>query len=496
MHEFLLIPVAVLYLIVVSLLFIYGINFFYLTILSFRRNERVSPPPPQEWPFVTIQLPVFNERYVARRLIRAAASLDYPRDRFEIQVLDDSVDETRSIIAETVSELRAEGIEINHLHRANRKGFKAGALAAGMEIARGEYLAIFDADFIPTRDFLVRTVPEFSDSEIAFVQTRWGHINRDYSLLTMLQSIAIDAHFMVEQFARFKSGYWFNFNGTAGIWRKAAIESAGGWRAVTLTEDLDLSYRAFLSGWRGVYLRDVEVQAELPVTFSAYRRQQRRWAQGSLECALELVPKVWAQPIPLIKKLEATMHLTGYGVHLLLVVLALLYPLIIAVSGQYPGLISLFGIAAVFNLTAFAPTVFFIAAQKQLGERWWKKIPAILFITVLGTGMMLNTAQAALNILTGKASVFERTPKFGIAARSDSWRRKSYQLKLDGIVFFELVFACFNLYTAAAGLSGGNWVIAVSAGIFAAGLLFAAVMTIAQAFRIRKSEIELYSTGV
>jgi cellulose synthase/poly-beta-1,6-N-acetylglucosamine synthase-like glycosyltransferase len=495
MSDFLLIPIAIVYLIVVSLLFVYGINFFYLTILSFRRGTHRPPAPPDEWPVVTVQLPIFNERYVALRLIRAAAAIDYPLDRLEIQVLDDSIDETQAIVAEIVAELRARGIDIVHLHRSDRQGFKAGALAAGLETARGEYLAIFDADFIPTRDFLKRTVPEFADDGIAFVQTRWGHLNRDYSILTLLQSIAIDAHFMVEQFARFKSGFWFNFNGTAGIWRKKAIQASGGWKAVTLTEDLDLSYRAFLSGWRGVYLRDVEVRAELPVTFSAYRRQQRRWAQGSLECALELVPRVWEQPIPFAKKIEASLHLTGYGIHLLLILLAFLYPAIIMISEQYPSLSSLFGVAIAFNLTAFAPTIFFIAAQKHLGERWWTKIPAILFITALGTGMMLNTAQAALNIVTGKAMVFERTPKFGIASREDGWRRKAYQLKLDRIIFFELGFALFNLNTVRYAIDSGTWIVAIHATIFTTGLLFAAVMTLAQALIVRKADVESLSSG-
>ncbi|HUF39262.1 MAG TPA: glycosyltransferase [Anaerolineales bacterium] len=485
MSDFLLIPLAIVYMIVVSLLFVYGINFLYLTILSIRTGTTAIPPPPDEWPYVTVQLPIFNERYVARRLIRAAAGLDYPRDRIEIQILDDSLDDTREIIAATVAELRLAGIDIVHLHRSDRQGFKAGALAAGLTAARGEFLAIFDADFIPTRDFLKRTVPEFADPGVAFVQTRWGHLNRDYSLLTLLQSIAIDAHFMVEQFARFKSGYWFNFNGTAGIWRKTAIEASGGWKAVTLTEDLDLSYRAFLSGWRGVYLRDVEVRAELPVTFSAYRRQQRRWAQGSLECALALVPKIWSQPISLAKKLEASLHLTGYGIHLLLILLALLYPALVVVSTRYPGLSSLFGVAFLFNLTAFAPTIFFVAAQQQLDERWWKKIPAILFITALGMGMMINTAKAARNILTRKTAVFERTPKFGIASRQDGWRKKAYQLELDPIVFFELGFAIYNMGTIVFALSTGTWIIAVHAAIFTTGLLFAALTTVAQSLGVR-----------
>ena len=487
MIDSLLIPIAVIYLIVVGMLFVYGINFFYLTILSFREPKAGEPPPPANWPHVTIQLPIYNERFVARRLIEAAARLDYPIDRLQIQVLDDSTDDTTRIAAETVRAIASQGIDIVHLHRKARSGFKAGALAAGTEQARGEFLAIFDADFLPRPDFLKRTVPEFRDESVAFVQTRWGHLNRDYSLLTVLQSIAIDAHFMVEQFARFNGGYWFNFNGTAGIWRKTAIESSGGWQARTLTEDLDLSYRAFLHGWQAVYRREVEVKAELPVTISAYRRQQRRWAQGSLECALRLVPQVWSKPISILKKVEASLHMTGYAVHLLLFVLAVLYPAILLLSARYPGLISLFGIAAIFNLTAFAPTIFFITAQQQLGKTWWKQIPSILFITALGTGLMLNTVRASLNIVTRRGTVFERTPKFGIADKKDRWQRPDYHIRIDPIVYFEFAFAGYNIYTLITALQQGNWVIAVYAGLFAIGLLFAASLSVVQNLSLRVS---------
>jgi cellulose synthase/poly-beta-1,6-N-acetylglucosamine synthase-like glycosyltransferase len=495
MLDLLFVPVAIVYLAVVGMLFTYGVNFFYLTYLTWRQRKWSSSlpsklqeglPPMTQWPYVTVQLPIYNELYVAERLINAAARLDYPAHLLEIQVLDDSTDETVELVRDVVQRLRAQGVNVVHMHRSQRVGFKAGALAEGLAHAHGEFLAMFDADFVPPPDFLKRAIPHFQDPRIAFIQTRWGHLNRDYSFLTFLQSLAIDAHFMVEQFARSQSGYWFNFNGTAGIWRRAAIKDAGGWKADTLTEDLDLSYRAFLCGWRALYLRDLEVPAELPVNFSAYRRQQHRWARGSLECALKLIPQVWDAPIPLLKKLEATLHLTGYGVHLLLWALTLLYPLVLLLSVRYPSLIALFGIAFIFNATAFAPTLFFMVAQQQLGRRWWRLLPVILFITALGAGMMLNTLRAALQILRKRQSVFERTPKFGIVRKRQDWTRRRYQLRLDSIVFFELAFALLNLGTVGLAIYVNNWVIAAYAAMFCIGLLFTSGFTIAQALAVHR----------
>ena len=487
MLDLLLIPVAVIYLAVIGALFIYGVNFFYLTYLALRNRahaaDSVSLGP---WPRVTVQLPIYNELYVAERLIDAAANLDYGADLLEIQVLDDSTDETVEIARHAVERWQSRGIRIVHLHRSNRVGYKAGALANGLEHAHGEFLAIFDADFIPPRDFLRRTLGHFANPRVAFVQTRWGHVNRDYSVFTFLQALAIDAHFMVEQFARSRSGYWFNFNGTAGVWRRAALEDAGGWTSDTLTEDLDLSYRAFLRGWQAVYLREVEVPAELPVSFSAYRRQQHRWARGSFECARKLLPQVWHAPISLAQKVEATLHLTGYGVHLLLAALVVLYPFVLLLSQRYPGLVSIFGIALIFNVTTFAPTVFFVIAQQQLGRRWWRLIPMILCITVLGAGMMLNTARAALQISLNPNGVFERTPKFGIAQRKEDWRRRRYQVRLDRIVFFELAFALFNIGTALLALLLGNWAIALYTLLFCLGLLFTSGVTILQTVAVQR----------
>jgi cellulose synthase/poly-beta-1,6-N-acetylglucosamine synthase-like glycosyltransferase len=495
MLDLLLAPVAVIYLLVVSALFGFGIHFFYLTMLAWRKKSlRPQLPALTEWPLVTVQLPIYNELYVAQRLIDAAARLEYPPQRLQIQVLDDSTDETVQIIAQVVNYWRTQGVNIQHLHRQQRAGFKAGALAAGLESANGEFIAIFDADFLPGSDFLQRALPYFyikaqqSDRPVAFVQTRWGHVNRDYSFLTFLQSLAIDAHFVIEQFARSQGGFWFNFNGTAGIWRRAAIEDAGGWQADTLTEDLDLSYRAFLRGWSAQYVREIVVPAELPVSFSAYRRQQQRWARGSLECAIKLLPKVWRAEIPFWRKIGAAIHMMGYGVHILLFALTLLYPLVLIISLRYPALISLFGVALIFNATAFAPTIFFVVAQQQLGRRWWSMLPAILFITALGAGMMLNTLRAALRVGQTRQGAFERTPKFGISTKAHPWTGLTYQLRLDKLVFFELLWATWNIITVGLALAQGNWVIAIYAALFTTGLLFTSGMTIIQTMAVRRSQ--------
>src|SRR5450759_10179 len=292
--------ILVSYFFVLIILAVYGWHRYYLVYLYMsNRDKEAKPGPPLDpLPVVTIQLPLYNEMYVADRLIESVCRIDYPRDRLEIQVLDDSVDETRGIAELAVRRFAAQGIDIKYYHRTDRVGYKAGALEAGLKVARGEFVGIFDADFIPTADFLTTLMPHFSGPAIGMVQARWGHINQDYSLLTKIQAILLDGHFVLEHGGRNRAGRFFNFNGTAGVWRRAAIIDAGGWQHDTLTEDLDLSYRAFLRGWQAVYLRDVVVPAELPVTFSAFRRQQHRWARGSLECAMNLLPRVWKADQP------------------------------------------------------------------------------------------------------------------------------------------------------------------------------------------------------
>jgi hypothetical protein len=304
-----------------------------------------------------------------------------------------------------------------------------------------------------------------------------------------MQALSIDAHFMVEQYARSGAGFWFNFNGSAGIWRRATIEDSGGWSSATLSEDLDLSYRAHLGGWKGVYLREVVSPAELPVSMSAFRRQQHRWARGSLECAIKYLPTIWGMSLPRGLKFEATAHLLGYAVHLLLVALVVLHPLVLLFTQRYPGLESFFGIGIVFNLAVFAQYFFILSAQRQLGHPWWRYIPPLIFFAAGGSGMMVNTLRAALEIVINKRAVFERTPKFGITESNQDWTDQKYQLRLDPIVFVEICLAVLNAGTCIFAIGTANWIIAAYSFLFCAGLLLVAGITIAQSLSVsfRKS---------
>jgi cellulose synthase/poly-beta-1,6-N-acetylglucosamine synthase-like glycosyltransferase len=485
MPDVLFIPALVAYLSILVALFAYGVNFVVMTFLAIRTGDRQpASQEPEPWPYVTVQLPIYNELYVAGRLIDAVAKFDYPADRLEIQVLDDSTDETAAIVSARVEIWRARGVTIEQIRRDNRSGFKAGALEHGLAQARGELVAIFDADFVPRPDFLRLAVPALvADRGLAFVQARWGHLNRDWSLLTKLQALSIDGHFAVEQAGRWGSGQWFNFNGTAGIWRRAALIDAGGWEHDTLTEDLDISYRAFLRGWRAALLRDVEVPAELPVSFNAYRRQQHRWARGSFECAFKHLPRIWSSAVPLSRKIQATLHLTGYSIHLLLLALSLLYPLLLGVSMHYPIVLSLFGFMGIFNLTTLAPSLLFTMGQRQLGRRWRSEIPTVLLLSALGAGMLMNTARAAWQALAGRPGVFERTPKFGVGHGRENWSLLRYQLGMDRIVIAEAALAVLNTLTCVTAIGQGSWAIAVYSAVFTLGLTSAVALTVGQTLR-------------
>jgi cellulose synthase/poly-beta-1,6-N-acetylglucosamine synthase-like glycosyltransferase len=464
---------------VLTLLFIYGINILYLTYLALRhRQYSGSYQSLDHLPTVTVQLPIYNELYVARRVIDAACALDYPL--LEIQVLDDSTDATRFVVAALVEHYQAHSIQIVHLHRTQREGFKAGALAEGLKIAQGDFIAIFDADFVPEPDFLRRVLPVFSDLEVGFVQTRWGHTNADYSLLTRVQSIAIDAHFAIEQYARAQAGFLMNFNGTAGVWRREAIETAGGWRSETLTEDLDLSYRAQFAGWKPAYLRDVVVPGEIPVTLNALRRQQYRWARGSIECAVNLLPQLWRKPYSLLTKLQGTLHLTGYAIQLLMVLVSLLYPLVLIIDHSVEPL---FNLTVIFTLTFCAPSVYFLMGQREIGKSWWKAIPQVLGLNILGAGMMYHNAGAVLSaLLDGKSAEFERTPKLGITEKAQTWRGNVYQLRPNWSLGFESLMLFYNLNSLRLAIKTQNWSIAFFAGLFAIGCAAVLLMSLAQFF--------------
>jgi cellulose synthase/poly-beta-1,6-N-acetylglucosamine synthase-like glycosyltransferase len=494
--ELLFVPIVLAYLAILCALFVYGMNFIYLTFVALRTGDRQPAKTiPDTWPIVTVQLPIYNEYYVAGRLIDAAAQLDYPADRLEIQVLDDSTDDTSTVVAHLVAKWRDQGVDIHHVRREGREGYKAGALRHGLESARGEFVAIFDADFVPRPDFLREAVPAMvADSQLAFVQTRWGHVNREFSLLTRLQAVAIDGHFGIEQAGRWARGYCFNFNGTAGVWRRRALLDVGGWQDDTLTEDLDVSYRAFMAGWRAGYLREVEAPAELPVSMSAYRRQQHRWARGSFECAVKHLPPLWRSELPFARKVSATLHLTGYFIHLLLLVLSLLYPVILLVAEPHPELFALLGVLGIFNLTTLAPTLMFTVGQRQVGRRWLLQLPTVMVLSVLGCGMMVNTARAGYQTVRGGPAAFERTPKFGVRSRRDDWRRLRYQLGLDWIVYVELGFAAMNATTSVLAFANGLWVIGIYAAIFALGLGTVAGASIRQT--VTTARAQRHATGL
>jgi Glycosyltransferases, probably involved in cell wall biogenesis len=434
MNSALLIIILIFYCPAALWLFLYGINNYYMIYLFLRKVKKETSGNQkflkQFWsnhskdmlPKVTTQLPVYNERHVVERLIKAVVNIDYPKELHEIQVLDDSNDETRDIVSELVNKYRAIGFNIKHVVRDNRDGFKAGALNLGMEKAEGEFLAIFDADFVPDKDFLYDTIPFFYERpKVAIVQTRWGHINRNYSLLTIAQSIGMDGHFIIEQGARTWNGLYMNFNGTAGVWRREAIIDSGGWNFDTLTEDLELSYRAQLKGWNTKFLFDVVTPSELPVDINAYKSQQHRWAKGSIQTAKKLLPQVFKTNDSLIKKVEAFIHLNQYMVHPMMIILALLsFPLIVLLKEQISNMsVSLTMIIIMFfiSMGAFAPTFLYIVAQKKGYKDWLKRCLFIPALMVIGCGIAINNTKAVLEALFNIKSDFIRTPKYGVIKR-------------------------------------------------------------------------------
>jgi len=406
---------------ILALLVLIGVHRLYLALVARRGPPRLDPPPPETWPTLVVQVPVYNEAFVAVRAIEAVAALSYPRDRLEIQVLDDSTDDTRLEIARTVAALSARGVPIRVLHRAERTGYKAGALAHGMNETSAERVAIFDADFVPPPDFLLKAMAILeSDPGLGLVQGRWAHLNADRSTLTRAQGLFLDAHFSVEHAARSRQGHPFNFNGTAGVWRRAAIEAAGGWSADTLTEDLDLSYRALLAGWRFVYADALEAPAELPETWLGFRAQQARWVRGGVQTARKLLGRVWRAPAwTLGQKLEATMHLTGNIAYLLMALLAILLPVAVylrhlaAPTGLVGALVDLgsmgIGVGAL---------VYFYATAAALRSRPLPLRDLGLALCV-GVGLCLSNAVEVLAALVRPAGEFVRTPKRGEAERGE-----------------------------------------------------------------------------
>lgn len=460
----------------------YGLHRYFIVYLFLKNRRRVPEPSARfaELPAVTVQLPIFNEIYVVERLLKSVSELDYPRDRLQIQVLDDSTDETREMTSSCVQRLSEEGFDVELIHRINRVGYKAGALEQGLASARGDFICILDADFVPQPGLLKSTVDFFTDPKIGMIQTRWGHLNRGYSLLTRVQAMFLDGHLLLEQVARSRSGRFFNFNGTAGLWRKSCIQESGGWQHDTLTEDLDLSYRAQLKGWKFVFLTDVVTPAELPVDMNGFKSQQHRWTKGSIQTCKKLLPRIWKSRLPLPIKIEATGHLVSNFAYLLLACLCvLLHP---STGGPQSGWVRVFLLDVPIFLTAsLSVAVFYVCAQRELYPRtWMKEILLLPALIALGVGLSINNAKAVLEAVFNHRSEFKRTPKYGIERKSQSWRSCRYMPLRSLLPLIEVGFAIYFSYFVWFALRHGQYFTLPFLIIFQGGFLYVALSSMAQ----------------
>lgn len=438
------------YIISLTILFFFGAHGFNMIYYYFKtfgmRTDDLKEEDffMNEYPIVTIQIPLYNEQYVITRLIDSVLRMDYPKDKLEIQILDDSTDETTEIISVHIKKYLEQGFDLKHIHRTNREGFKAGALKAGLETARGEYVAVFDADFIPRKKFLKRTIPYFyKEEKLGLVQTRWEHLNREYSLMTRTQAIALDGHFVIEQAVRNRAGFFINFNGTGGVWKKECIFDAGNWEADTLTEDLDLSYRAQMKGWKFKYLVNFTSPAELPSDISALKSQQFRWTKGSIETAKKIYPKVLKSDMSLKLKLQSFIHLYSNLAYpfILLAAILNLPVMLIKLGGQYDGV---FKFMSLFIFAFISSFIFYLYSQKDVYPDWQKRIIYFPVFLAGSMGFSVNNTKAVLEGLLDKKSEFVRTPKYQIINKQDSWKGKKYvNKKLPYTTYIEAILAVY-----------------------------------------------------
>jgi cellulose synthase/poly-beta-1,6-N-acetylglucosamine synthase-like glycosyltransferase len=476
------------YFLVMAVLAMYGIHRYALVYNFFknRKNAAGVLPTITAWPTVTVQLPIYNERYVIERLIEAVAQFDYPRELLEIQVLDDSTDETQVVARNCVERYQDLGVSITYIHRDHRQGFKAGALQEGLTSATGEFVTIFDADFIPPVDFLRRTVPYFVDPKLAMVQTRWSYVNRNYSALTEVEAILLDGHFAIEHSSRYRSRLFFNFNGTAGIWRRASIEDAGGWQHDTLTEDTDLSYRAQIRGWRFLYLPDVDCPSELPVEMDAFKSQQARWAKGLMQTAKKILPQVMRADIPVPVKVEAFFHLTANVSYPLMVFLSMiLLPAMIV--RFYQGWFQVLVIdLPLFLASTLSISSFYLAAERALYPKTWKRTFLYLpLVMAVGIGLSVRNALAVLEAVVGVKSDFVRTPKYRIEADAKNhgaWARKTYRKHAGLMPFAEVLLGVYFGAGVVYALQNENYATIPFLLLFVWGYLYTGVMSLAQTY--------------
>jgi cellulose synthase/poly-beta-1,6-N-acetylglucosamine synthase-like glycosyltransferase len=479
--------ILVLYFFVLSILAIYGWHRYYLVYLYMKNRDKapgrsLPPPPLSQLPRVTIQLPIYNEMYVADRLIDAVCEMDYPRELLEIQVLDDSTDETTDIAELAVRRHASRGFDISYLHRVDRRGYKAGALEAGLRVAKSDFIAIFDADFVPHRDFLHKTLPHFTAANVGMVQARWGHINQDYSLLTKIQSILLDAHFVLEHGGRNRAGCFFNFNGTAGVWRREAIDAAGGWQHDTLTEDLDLSYRAQLLGWKFVFLPDVVSPAEVPVEMNSFKSQQHRWAKGSIQTCMKLLPRILRSQQPIGVKAEAFFHLTANFNYLLMSMLSVLMFPAMYVRYNMGWTEMLLIDIPLFAAATLSVCNFYIVSQRELYPDWRTRLKYLPFLMSIGIGLCVNNTRAVLEALFHKESEFARTPKYGIERDSDEWAGKKYHQTVGVQSIIELALGLYFTGTVFYALINQIYGTLPFLMLFQIGFLYTGLLSILQQF--------------
>jgi cellulose synthase/poly-beta-1,6-N-acetylglucosamine synthase-like glycosyltransferase len=473
------------YFLVLFVLATYGLHRYWLVYDYYKYRRNIPGPPPQatRWPRVTVQLPIFNERYVIERLVEAVSRFDYPREFLDIQVLDDSTDETQQVASACVARFAAQGLPISYIHRKNREGYKAGALENGLKTALGEFVAIFDADFIPAPDFLRRSIPYFENEKIGMVQARWTYLNRDYSLLTQVETILLDGHFVVEHGARSRRGTFFNFNGTAGVWRRQAIEDAGGWEHDTLTEDTDLSYRAQLCGWKFLYLPDIECASELPVDMNGFKAQQARWAKGLMQTAKKILPRVMKSNAPWHIKAEAFFHLTANISYPLMVLLStMLLPAMIV--RFYQGWVQMLLIdLPLFLASTCSISSFYLVAQKELRPKnWWRTFLYMPFVMATGIGISVRNAQGVIEAIIGKKSEFARTPKYKIEGKGDSFVAKKYRNKAGWMPYAEVLLGVYFFFTVLYAILNENYATVPFLLLFVWGYLYTGFMSLGQTY--------------
>ena len=472
------------YFAVMILLAIYGVHRYTLCYIYFKYRKNAAGPPPRhfdELPRVTVQLPIFNEQFVIDRLIEAICAMEYPKDKLEIQVLDDSTDETQQVAADIVARYAALGHPIQYIHRTNRHGFKAGALDAGLNVAKGEFVAIFDADFVPPPDWLMQVIHHFAEPQIGMVQTRWTHLNRDYSILTQIEAILLDGHFVIEHGARYRSGDFFNFNGTAGMWRIQAIRDGGGWQHDTLTEDTDLSYRSQLAGWKFKYLPHVECPSELPIEMTAFKTQQARWAKGLIQTSIKVLPKIFRSDVPRRIKIEAIYHLTANLSYPLMVLMsAALIPAMIC--RFYQGWFQMLLIdVPLFTASTFSIAVFYCLSQRVLYPKTWMKTFLYLpFLMALGIGLTVTNTKAVMEALLGIKSAFVRTPKFRVAKKGEKSQASKYRKRLVFAPWIEILLGTYFLLAILYTFSNHNYFTAPFLILFVIGYWYTGFMSLLQ----------------